>query len=171
MLVIHDFSKADVTDVAVAAFLLVISVPDMACVSGLIGANNVLVIALVAVVGFIVLLRDCVVRRLMSWPSTLLSRLLLLVLRQSLLQRLLLEDPVIHEVEVELLSNEGLSKHRYDLLVVGSLFKLKLSGVIQEVTKLFWEATRQVFNARAGLLNFDLLVLLFLCLGWQALPR
>ena len=82
LLVSHHFSEADVTDVAVTAVLLVIPVPDMAGTPSLIGTHYVFVISLVAVVGFIVLLR---VVLLMSWLAALLLLLLLLVLRQSLL--------------------------------------------------------------------------------------
>jgi hypothetical protein len=57
---------------------------------------------------------------------------------QSLLESLLLEDPVIHEIEVKALSDEELSEHGYYLLVVRSLLKLKLSGVVQVLLKLLW---------------------------------
>jgi len=60
---------------------------------------------------------------------------LILSLLQTLLQGLLLEDPVVHEVEIEAFSHEGLPKHRDYLLVVGPFFEFQLSRVIEEVTE------------------------------------
>ena len=95
---------------------------------------------------------------------------LLLGLLESLLERLLFQYPVIHEVKVETFSHERFSEHRDDLLVIGSLFKLELARVVEEVPKLSREPMRQVFDRSNGLLDLDLFVLLLFCLGRQALP-
>ena len=92
-------------------------------------------------------------------------------LSQARLQCLLLQDPVVHEVEVEALSHEGLSEHRDKTLVVRPLLKPELARVVQKVPKLTWEARREVFDRSGCLFGSDLLVLVFLCLAWQALPR
>ena len=80
---------------------------------------------------------------------------------QSLFQRLLLQDPVIHEVKVETLSDKRLSEHGYHLLIVGPLLKLELSRVAEEVAELARVPLGQVFDARYCFLYFNLLVLFF----------
>ena len=57
-------------------------------------------------------------RVLLDLLSSLLLRLL-----QPLLERLLLQYPIIHEVKIEAFAHERLSKHRYYLLVIRPLFK------------------------------------------------
>ena len=84
---------------------------------------------------------------------------------QSLLECLLLQDPVIHEVEVEAFSHKGFSEHGYHLLIVRSLFEFQLSRVVKKVSELFGLALCQILDCCNCLLNFDLLVLLFLGLG------
>jgi len=55
---------------------------------------------------------------------------------QPLLQGLLLQDPIIHKVEVKAFSHEELSEHGYDGLVVGSFFELQLPSVVQKLLEL-----------------------------------
>ena len=96
---------------------------------------------------------------------------LLLGLLQSLFKRLLLQDPVVHEVEVETLAHERLPEHRDDLLVVRSLLELQLARVVEEVAELPREPVRQVLHRCNCLFNLNLLILLLFCLGWKTLPR
>jgi hypothetical protein len=88
-----------------------------------------------------------------------------------LLHGLLLENPVVHEVKVETFLDEELSEHGDDHLVVRLLFELELPAVVQVLLELLRVASRQVLHTGHCLLDFDLLVLLFLGLGWQPLPR
>ena len=104
--------------------------------------------------------------------SLLLDLLLPLILRllQTLLEGLLLQDPVVHEVEVETFPDKGLSKHRDYLLVVRALFEFQFSRIIEEVTEFSWVTMRQVFNRCNCLFDLDLLILLLLSFGWETLP-
>ena len=49
---------------------------------------------------------------------------LFLVCYQPLLKSLFLKYPIVHKIEVEVLSDKGLPKHRDDLLVVRPFFEL-----------------------------------------------
>jgi len=108
-----------------------------------------------------------------------LQLLLLLLLSQdllsvrlsySLLERSLLDVPVVHEVEVEALADEGFSEHGDELLVVGLLFELQFSGVVEEQLELLGAVRAQVLYAGHCFLNLNLLVLLFLRFSRQTLP-
>ena len=90
--------------------------------------------------------------------------------RESLLQSLLLQDPIVLEIEVKVLSHEKLPEHLDTILVVWFLIEFQLPAVVKELAELFWVARGQVLDARNGLLNLNLLILFFLGLSWQSLP-
>lgn len=101
----------------------------------------------------------------------LLLHALVVSLLDALLHSLLLQDPVVHEVEVEGFPNERLSEHLNHLLIVRALFKLQLSRVVHEMSKLFRKTLRQFFYGRNGLFYFDLFILLLFRLRRETLPR
>ena len=89
---------------------------------------------------------------------------------ESLLQSLLLQDPIVLEIEVKVLSHEKLPEHLDTILVVWFLIEFQLPAVVKELAELFGVARGQVLDARNGLLNLNLLILFFLGLSWQSLP-
>ena len=52
---------------------------------------------------------------------------LVLSLLQALLKSLFLQDPIVHEIEIEPFSHKGLSEHRNHLLIVRAFLKFQLS--------------------------------------------
>lgn len=89
---------------------------------------------------------------------------------QTLFQGLLLEDPVVLEIEVELFLHKQLSKHWDDLLVVGPFLELQLPRVIQKLLELLWVTCREIFYTCHCFLYLDLLVFFFFGFGWESLP-
>ena len=102
------------------------------------------------------------------WRRDELERLVLLLgfelllprlLGQSLFESSLLNIPIIHEIKVISLSDEGFPEHRDELLVVRLLLKLQLPRIIKEVLKFFRIARAQIFNTGHSLFDLNLLVL------------
>jgi len=56
--------------------------------------------------------------------------------RESLFQGLLFENPVVLEIEIEVLPNEELSEHGYQVLIVGLFVELELPAVVHQVSEL-----------------------------------
>ena len=89
---------------------------------------------------FALLLLSCVRRLLWHWwRRNKLERLILLLgfqlllpwlLRQSLFESSLLNIPIIHEIKVIALSDEGFPEHRNKLLVIRLLLELQLPRII-----------------------------------------
>ena len=82
-------------------------------------------------------IREFVCRLLRIILNHLLLLHLLILLRQPLLQRSLLDIPVVHEVKVEALADKGFTKHRYELLIVGFFFEFQFPGVVEKVLEFF----------------------------------
>ena len=96
---------------------------------------------------------------------------LVVSLLQPLFKGLFLKDPIVHEVEVKAFSYERFTKHWDYLLIVWSFLKLEFTRVVHKVPKLSRKTLREFLYCRNSLFNFNLLVLFFFCLCWQALPR
>ena len=116
----------DVTHIAMATIIWVNVRPitDITVSPGLICTSHILIIAFISVVCFNIL------RCRLLCLLVLLLPLVLLICRQSLFQGLLLENPVVHEIEVKPFSHEGFSEHWYYLLVVWTLLEFQFSRVI-----------------------------------------
>lgn len=85
-------------------------------------------------------------------------------------QLLFFNYPVVHKVKIVAFSHKQISQHGYQLLIVRFLFKLKLSAVVQHLTKLFRMSLSQIFNTCHCLLNLDLLIFLLLRFSRETLP-
>lgn len=91
--------------------------------------------------------------------------------REPLFQCLLLENPVVLEIEIEVLSHEELSEHGYQVLIVRLFVELELPTVVHQVGELLGVPLTQILNAGNGLLDLYLFILFLLGLGWKPLPR
>ena len=148
---------SNISNVAVPSIILSFdSVSDMAMPSSLVCTCDILIVTLVFVVCFSSL------RWSQSWLLLLLLSLILLICRQSLFQCLLLEYPIIHEVEVKTFPYEGFSKHWDDLLIIRTLFEFQFSRVIEKMSEFFRISISQIFDASNGFFHFDLFILFFL---------
>lgn len=81
-----------------------------------------------------------------------------------------LDDPVVDEVEVKLLSCKQLPEHLNDLLIVRPFLELEVARVGQQVPKLLRETIGELFDRDSRFLDFDHLVLLLLVHAGAALP-
>ena len=57
--------------------------------------------------------------------------------RETLLQSLLFQDPIVFEIEIEIFSHEKLPEHLYTILVIWFLVKLQFPTIVEELAELF----------------------------------
>ena len=84
---------------------------------------------------------------------------------------MLLEDPVVIIIMVEVESIETICEVSSQKLVVGLVLELQPSAVVNIVEDLWWCASTQVTDRCGHLLVLDLVVLGLLILALETLPR